>query len=560
MKNLVTKNEDSLSAAVSGVFDTYGVRGGAAEVDVQFAVPDHLKAIYAKVAEEEGMPVQLLLAQGHRESGFRPDVISGKVRSSAGAIGIAQVLPSTAADPGYGLSPISEQDLLDPEKAIRFQAKYLKARGAALGVKDWQDPAQAAKGLAAYGGPGEEARGYSSGILSMANMGRAAPSGPGGGGTLANLSAGLTQLEAQARAQGVDSRRIDQIMTQALTAAMVKHGREDFGELAMMPRADGTPGFGATAEARQAIEQARNTILSRYVQEENVAHTRFMRARAQAGDALVGEVSRTLIDQWREGKPIQLTPDQLSLASRIDPALVSTLAATQNSLRGAASQEDPVEVARLEFEVNNGNVPPREVLARFGTVLKDEATMRRLLEKAVEVQSSDNLVRNTMVQQLVRSTVEAAVGMEASGILKNHGKAVAVQNAMWAEVAKIQQENPKASQAEILERLDKVSTQLINRFNPDASVEGYKAQVKDPNAQDPSVQSAAPVPVDPTFNWRRQPAPQFKSVAELDAAYQAFLRKEFTPDNPIVQWVLRGKVNAATFYDNQKRLLSKGEQ
>jgi soluble lytic murein transglycosylase-like protein len=557
VKNLVTKNEDSFSAAVSSVFDTYGARGGAAEADVQFAVPDHLKSIYAKVAEEEGMPVQLLLAQGHRESGFRPDVISGKVRSSAGAIGIAQVLPSTARDPGYGLSPISEQDLLDPEKAIRFQAKYLKARGAALGVKDWQDPAQAAKGLAAYGGPGEEARGYSSGILSMANLGRAAPSGPGGGGSIAGLAAQLEQLAAGARAQGVDQHKVNQLMTQAVTAAMIRHGRSDFGELGLMPRGDGSPGFAATAEGRHQIEQARNALLSRSVQEENVAHTRFMRQRSIASDALTAEVSRNLIDQLAEGKPPQLTPDQLRLATRIDPGLVSTLTGVQNSLRGVASQEDPEAVARLELEVNYGTVPPREVLAQWGGVIKDPATLRRLQERALEAQSSDNLVRNSMVQQVIRSTVEAAAGMEASGVLKNHGKGVAVQQAMWAEVARIQQEDPKASQAVILERLDKLSTQLINRFNPDANVEGYKARAGSENAPDPEAQSTAPIPVDPTFNWRRQPAPQFKSLADLETAYQAFVSGNFTPDNPVVQWVLQGKVNPTTFYDNQKRLLSK---
>lgn len=49
------------------------------------------------------------------------------ITSPRGALGIAQIMPSTAANPGFGLSPISIEDLKDSNKAIKFQGDYMSA-------------------------------------------------------------------------------------------------------------------------------------------------------------------------------------------------------------------------------------------------------------------------------------------------------------------------------------------------------------------------------------------------------------------------------------------------
>jgi len=65
-----------------------------------------------------GLPDSLLARVLYQESRFRQDIITGSTRSSAGAVGIAQFMPATAAD--LGVNP------LDPWQSIDGAARYLK--------------------------------------------------------------------------------------------------------------------------------------------------------------------------------------------------------------------------------------------------------------------------------------------------------------------------------------------------------------------------------------------------------------------------------------------------
>ena len=47
--------------------------------------------------------------------------------SRVGAQGLMQIMKNTAKDPGFGVSPISEKDRLDPVKNVRFGSEYFSA-------------------------------------------------------------------------------------------------------------------------------------------------------------------------------------------------------------------------------------------------------------------------------------------------------------------------------------------------------------------------------------------------------------------------------------------------
>jgi soluble lytic murein transglycosylase-like protein len=63
-----------------------------------------------------GIPRDMLVRVAYQESRFRPDIISGKVVSPAGAVGIMQIIP--ACHPGV--------DPLNPPEAIDYAGRYLR--------------------------------------------------------------------------------------------------------------------------------------------------------------------------------------------------------------------------------------------------------------------------------------------------------------------------------------------------------------------------------------------------------------------------------------------------
>ncbi len=75
-----------------------------------------LIAIFRKYGEQYDMPWLLVAAQGYQESG-----LDQSVRSPAGAIGVMQLLPATAADPSVGIPNIEEV-----ENNIHAGVKYLR--------------------------------------------------------------------------------------------------------------------------------------------------------------------------------------------------------------------------------------------------------------------------------------------------------------------------------------------------------------------------------------------------------------------------------------------------
>ena len=83
-----------------------GTAGGGGSVEV----PPEYMPFYQEASARTGIPVEILIAQHRQESGFNPGATG-----AAGEIGIGQISPKTAADPGYGLTGIKNPaQLRDP--------------------------------------------------------------------------------------------------------------------------------------------------------------------------------------------------------------------------------------------------------------------------------------------------------------------------------------------------------------------------------------------------------------------------------------------------------------
>ena len=85
------------------------------------APPPDLAPIIAQAEAANGIPSGLLARQLFQESSYD----AAAVNSSTGAQGIAQVMPATAADPGFGVPPL--RNPFDPAQAIPWAGAYLAA-------------------------------------------------------------------------------------------------------------------------------------------------------------------------------------------------------------------------------------------------------------------------------------------------------------------------------------------------------------------------------------------------------------------------------------------------
>lgn len=120
--------------------------------------PQKYAAAIAAAEVAHGLPVDLLARLLWQECRYREDIITGRVKSAAGAMGIAQFMPATAAEMGI--------DPLDPFAAIDAAARYLAslyrrfgAWDLALAAYNWGQGNLARKGLGAA--PAETVRYYS---------------------------------------------------------------------------------------------------------------------------------------------------------------------------------------------------------------------------------------------------------------------------------------------------------------------------------------------------------------------------------------------------------------
>ena len=127
------------------------------------------QALAMQIAQEEGVDPQLFAKLVQAESAFNPNA-----RSPVGAIGLAQLMPATAAELGV--------DPTDPVQNLRGGARYLKQQMDTFGTPELALAAYNAGpgNVRKYGGvpPFSETQNYLAKILGEGGAPQQAPAGP----------------------------------------------------------------------------------------------------------------------------------------------------------------------------------------------------------------------------------------------------------------------------------------------------------------------------------------------------------------------------------------------
>lgn len=334
-------------------------RNAAQAVRHTRAVPAEWQPIVAQAAAASGVPEFLALALLGRESGGRADA-----RSPAGAVGPAQIMPATAASPGFGMEPLPPEALTDPARAIPWAMRYYRNL-----LDKYQGNHEHA--LMAYnwgtgnvdgwlrGGRGgavpAETRAYVAALLPAAG---GDPSRPGTRlPTIVSpeeaIAAGQTpEWAAAASAQAAEAARMAALRTRAQTASPEDRAAIE-AELAQMGEraAENARLAQAWAEALQEREQAIGRDPAGYVASTSPVLTELQQRVAQgelaALPALVDGLRR---EQARQGIPAQ---QQRALPQALAQGFFDQIAeardpdAAEQALRGIVQAAGPADTARM---------------------------------------------------------------------------------------------------------------------------------------------------------------------------------------------------------------------
>lgn len=136
-----------------------------------------LQTLGQQYAAQYGVPWNVFQQQIQAESGWNPNIAC----NGSGACGIAQILGSTAANPGYGIAPV---DPSDPAASLQFAAQYDAALFAANG-NSWVAALTAYSGGCSLANPCNAAY-----ALALADAQGVDQGGGGGGGVAGGGPAG----------------------------------------------------------------------------------------------------------------------------------------------------------------------------------------------------------------------------------------------------------------------------------------------------------------------------------------------------------------------------------
>jgi soluble lytic murein transglycosylase-like protein len=200
---LTRQDQQAERSAVAGMFGAAPSQAAAPSAPAgNVTAPPELMPYFEEASRTYGVPVPLLVAQAKQESNFNP-----AARGRAGEIGVMQIMPSTAVDPGFGMSGVAPHRLDDPRTNILFGAQYLAARNRGT---DWNNPQQRDAGLGRYNGGGDP--NYAANVtrnLSPMQQAISAGSSPGqaalaGGGIAPNFPGSASNGGVAARTGGTD--------------------------------------------------------------------------------------------------------------------------------------------------------------------------------------------------------------------------------------------------------------------------------------------------------------------------------------------------------------------
>lgn len=366
----------------------------AAQPSPAMAGPVRAPADIGRYIEEAsaatGIPVEILTAKIRQESNFNP-----LARGRAGEIGLAQIMPSTARQPGFGMQPVDPEALRDPRANVMFGAQYLRAR-AGEGV-DWNNPEHVDRAFRAYNGGGDP--NYVPNVRRWMPQGeQAAPGGAAPAGGVA------PQAQPQLDALNIEIERVGRVAATGnpMAQTYLQELRDRRGMMiAQQGRMDQQ-----SFQAQQAAEAQR----AREAQAQQQREFQAEQARQAAADRTAqAELQARLAREGREAERGRLSPAEITLREETEDRLAGTVSARNAltealrlspqafagplaELRGRAVGVTGMDPATASATTQFGSIMTEQALSQLRSIFGGNPTEgeRRIL---IDMQASPSMSR-----------------------------------------------------------------------------------------------------------------------------------------------------------------------
>jgi hypothetical protein len=280
----------------------------------------------------------------------------------------------------------------------------------------------------------------------------------------------LTQLQAEALAQGVDGATINRVMSSQLGEAMVRHGRSDLAELGSRARPDGTPGFATTAQGRGLLENARSRIQSAAVQASNLAYTQERRRLLREGQEASTAAVRELLTAADEGRRPEVSSQTIARLASIDRDLAGWVINMGKNIQDwdNSRRENPMLSATLELEAARGTLQEMDLLGLHAQGQIGPEAFRRLARTNFEAQNS-TILNDGAVQSIIQSASRFAGDPEGmSGVFRNPLAATQIETDLRRALVEYRAANPGKTHGEVVVWLQEEANRRIPSYVPGA--------------------------------------------------------------------------------------------
>lgn len=349
---------------------------------------------------------------------------------------------------------------------------------------------------------------------------------------------------------GGSGTKANELTLQAVAAiAYNKRDERLLDVLDHIPSGSGLGTLAKTKTGRELIQQTRDKIYSKIIQEDNFMHTQQERAKEKA----IGEASSAVYDMIINNPMADIPDELMKKATALDKDFPKYVTGLRNAITSDNARESDWEVSQVQYCVFSGGCGVTDInKAVMNGVLRDKNTISDLY-RAVQRQSEKKGYGasphiDQVLKELENGTYRAVKGNDMDFNAVSAHKATQARVVFMMSMQDFIDNNPKATSQEILKHASEMNQYLVKAYGSDVDAADMN-KVPGITNQATGVHQGK-MNGDPEWTYM----PLFQNQQDMTKA-----RQDGRFEQMLQQLGITGAEDVRKFYDTQMRLINGGQ-